>query len=114
MIKKAIARLSRGREVVELRLSDNRWILEANIKIVQPRFGSVTLWDLEWQGRRNGRVFRGRVREKLSDLLDAPAFDQFPRCTFDLGTLLVDIYPYCTHSGFVACRITRIPKQGGS
>ena len=114
MIKKAIARLSRGREVVELRLSDNRWILEANIKIVQPRFGSVTLWDLEWQGRRNGRVFRGRVREKLSDLLDAPAFDQFPRCTFDLGTLLVGIYPYCTHSGFVACRITRIPKQGGS
>ena len=114
MIKKAIARLSRGREVVELRLSDNRWILEANIKIVQPRFGSVTLWDLEWQGRRNGRVFRGRVREKLSDLLDAPAFDQSPRCTFDLGTLLVDIYPYCTHSGFVACRITRIPKQGGS
>ncbi|GDX26136.1 hypothetical protein LBMAG12_05100 [Actinomycetes bacterium] len=114
MIKKAIARLFKGREVVELRLSDNRWILEPNIKIVQPRFESVTLWDLEWQGTRNGRVFRGRVSEKLSDLLDAPTFDQFPRCTFDLETLLVDIYPYCTHSGFVACRITRTPKQGGS
>ena len=114
MIKKAVARLFQGREVVELRLSDNRWILEPNIKIVQPRFESVTLWDLEWQGTRNGRVFRGRVSKKLSDLLDAPAFDQFPRCTFDLETLLVDIYPYCTHSGFVACRITRTPKQGGS
>lgn len=114
MIKKAIARLFQGREVVELRLSDNRWILEPNIKIVQPRFESVTLWDLEWQGIRNGRVFRGRVREKPGDLLDVPSFDQFPRCKFDLRTLLVDIYPYRTHSGFVACRITRTPKQGGS
>ena len=113
MIKKAIARLFQGREVVELRLSDNRWILEPNIKIVQPRFESVTLWDLEWQSTRNGRVFRGRVREKPGDLLDAPAFEQFPRCKFNLGTLLVVIYPYCTHSGFVACRITRTPKQGG-
>jgi len=113
MIKKAIARLFRGREVAELRLSDNRWILEPNIKIVQPRFESVTLWDLEWQGTRDGRVFRGRVREKPGDLLDAPAFEQFPRCKVDLGTLLVDIYPYCTHSGFVACQITRTPKQGG-
>ncbi len=114
MIKKAIARLFQGREVVELRLSDNRWILEPNIKIVQPRFESVTLWDLEWQGTRNGRVFRGRVSVRLSDLLDVPAFEQFPRCKFNLGTLLVDIYPYCTHSGFVACRITRTPKQDGS
>ena len=113
MIKKAIARLFQGREVVELRLSDNRWILEPSIKIVQPRFESVTLWDLEWQGTRNGRVFRGRVREKPGDLLDAPAFDQFPRCKVDLETLLVDVYPYCTHSGFVACRITRTPKQVG-
>jgi len=113
MIKKAIARLFQGREVVELRLSDNRWILEPNIKIVQPRFESVTLWDLEWQGTRNGRVFRGRVREKPGDLLDAPAFEQFPRCKVDLETLLVDVYPYCTHSGFVACRITRTPKQVG-
>ena len=113
MIKKAIARLFQGREVVELRLSDNRWILEPSIKIIQPRFESVTLWDLEWQGTRNGRVFRGRVREKPGDLLDAPAFDQFPRCKVDLETLLVDVYPYCTHSGFVACRITRTPKQVG-
>jgi len=113
MIKKAIARLFQGREVVELRLSDNRWILEPSIKIVQPRFESVTLWDLEWQGTRNGRVFRGRVREKPGDLLDTPAFEQFPRCKVDLETLLVDVYPYCTHSGFVACRITRTPKQVG-
>ena len=113
MIKKGIARLFQGREVVELRLSDNRWILEPSIKIIQPRFESVTLWDLEWQGTRNGRVFRGRVREKPGDLLDAPAFDQFPRCKVDLETLLVDVYPYCTHSGFVACRITRTPKQVG-
>ena len=114
MIKKAIARLFQGREVVELRLSDNRWILEPSIKIVQPRFESVTLWDLEWQGTRNGQVFRGRVREKPGDLLDVPAFEQFPRCKVDLETLLVDVYPYCTHSGFVACRITRTPKQDGS
>jgi len=113
MIKKAIARLFQGREVVELRLSDNRWILEPSIKIVQPRFESVTLWDLEWQGTRNGQVFRGRVREKPGDLLDVPAFEQFPRCKVDLETLLVDVYPYCTHSGFVACRITRTPKQVG-
>ena len=113
MIKKGIARLFQGREVVELRLSDNRWILEPSIKIVQPRFESVTLWDLEWQGTRNGQVFRGRVREKPGDLLDVPAFEQFPRCKVDLETLLVDVYPYCTHSGFVACRITRTPKQVG-
>jgi len=113
MIKKAIARLFQGREVVELRLSDNRWILEPSIKIIQPRFESVTLWDLEWQGTRNGQVFRGLVREKPGDLLDVPAFEQFPRCKVDLETLLVDVYPYCTHSGFVACRITRTPKQVG-
>ncbi len=114
MIKKTIARLFQGREVVELRLSDNRWILEPNLKIVQPRFKPVTLWDLEWQGTRNGRVFRGRVRKKSSDLLDAPAIEQFPRSKFNFGTFLVYIRPYCTHSGSVACRITRTPKQGGS
>ena len=112
MIKKAIARLSRDREVIELRLSDNQWILEPNIKIVQPRFGSVTLWDLEWQGTRNGRVFRGRVSVRLSDLLDAPAIEKFPRSKFKFGTFLVYIDPYCTRNGLVACRITRKPKRG--
>ena len=112
MIKKAIARLFQGRDVVELRFSDNRWILEPNIKIVQPRFKSVTLWDLEWQGTRNGRVFRGRVSVRLSDLLDAPAIEKFPRSKFNFGTFLVYIDPYCTRNGLVACRITRKPKRG--
>ncbi len=112
MIKKAIARLFQGREVVELRFSDNRWILEPNIKIIQPRFKSVTLWDLEWQGTRNGRVFRGRVSVRLSDLLDAPAIEKFPRSKFNFGTFLVYIDPYCTRNGLVACRITRKPKRG--
>ncbi len=112
MIKKAIARLFQGREVVELRLSDNGWILEPNIKIIQPRFKSVTLWDLEWQGTRNGRVFRGRVSVRLSDLLDAPAIEKFPRSKFNFGTFLVYIDPYCTRNGLVACRITRKPKRG--
>jgi hypothetical protein len=112
MIKKAIARLFQGRDVVELRFSDNRWILEPNIKIIQPRFKSVTLWDLEWQGTRNGRVFRGRVSVRLSDLLDAPAIEKFPRSKFNFGTFLVYIDPYCTRNGLVACRITRKPKRG--
>ena len=112
MIEKAIARLFRDRELVELQLSDNRWILEPNLKIVQPRFKSVTLWDLEWQGTRNGRVFRGRVSVRLSDLLDAPAIEKFPRSKFNFGTFLVYIDPYCTRNGLVACRITRKPKRG--
>jgi len=112
MIEKAIARLFRDRELVELQLSDNRWILEPNLKIVQPRFKSVTLWDLEWQGTRNGRVFRGRVSVRRSDLLDAPAIEKFPRSKFKFGTFLVYIDPYCTRNGLVACRITRKPKRG--
>ena len=112
MIEKAIARLFRDRELVELQLSDNRWILKPNLKIVQPRFKSVTLWDLEWQGTRNGRVFRGRVSVRLSDLLDAPAIEKFPRSKFKFGTFLVYIDPYCTRNGLVACRITRKPKRG--